>query len=65
MSKMKNKYYQNIRGICIIAVCLIHLLIKQEDIGLNYFNIILRTFLNFCVGIFVFFGWIFCKYRKS
>ncbi len=60
----KNKYFQDIRGICILAVILIHLMTKQEEEFLNSVNIILRTILNFCVGIFIFLSGYFMNIDK-
>ena len=60
----KNKYFQNIRGICILAVILIHLMTKQEEEFLNSVNIILRTILNFCVGVFIFLSGYFVNIDK-
>lgn len=50
----KKEYWQMIRGICIIAVILIHILTKSELDYINNFNIVLRVVLNFCVGLFIF-----------
>lgn len=60
----KNQYYQMIRGICIIAVIIIHLLSRQDNETINDFNIILRTLVNFCVGVFVFLSGYFVNTEK-
>lgn len=51
----KNLKIQEIRGICIICVILIHILSFSPNIDMyNQFNIIVRTIINFAVGIFLF-----------
>lgn len=60
----KNQYYQMIRGVCIISVIIIHLLSRQENEAINSFNIILRTVVNFCVGVFVFLSGYFVNIEK-
>ena len=60
----KNEYFQNIRGICIILVIAIHLLRQNEQGNVNDFNIILRTIMNFCVGIFIFLSGYFVNIKK-
>lgn len=53
--KEKNQFIQLVRGLCIIAVVLIHILFFSENNHfINHFNISIRTVINFCVAIFVF-----------
>ena len=60
----KNEYYQMIRGICIISVILIHVLDKQNDVYADGFNVIVRTIINFCVGIFIFLSGYFVNIKQ-
>lgn len=55
MEKGKRTYWQIIRGICILAVVLIHSFIGFEYIdGRDISYIIIRQFINFAVPTFVF-----------
>ena len=52
---MKNKFFQTVRGISIICVGLIHSLTEDKySFYNNELNIIIRTTINFAVGIFIF-----------
>lgn len=64
MVKQKNEYYQMIRGICIISVILIHVLSKQNNVYADSFNVIVRTIINFCVGIFIFLSGYFVNIKR-
>lgn len=64
MVKQKNEYYQMIRGVCIISVILIHVLAKQNDMYADSFNVIVRTIINFCVGIFIFLSGYFVNIKQ-
>ena len=51
----KRKYWQSIRGICILAVVLIHSLDGFDySTGYNVEFVILRQIINFAVATFVF-----------
>lgn len=58
---MKNRFFQFLRGICIICVVLIHLMWENVNEYINFFNIGLRSILNFCVAIFIFMSAYFIK----
>lgn len=54
MSNEKNIYWQSVRGICILAVVLIHSL---QCYDFNNGIVIIRQIINFAVAIFVFMAW--------
>ena len=60
----KNDYYQMIRGVCIISVIITHILGQKNDLCINSFNVIIRTLINFCVGIFIFLSGYFVNVKK-
>ena len=60
----KSKYFQCIRGLCIISVVTIHLLSEKESLSINNFNIVIRTIVNFCVGLFIFLSGYFVNIEK-
>lgn len=51
---MKNMYWQKIRGVCVLAVILIHVLYSQNILIYDISNIIIRSCINFVVAVFVF-----------
>ena len=60
----KNKLIQQIRGILIICVIIIHSISMSNDGNVNYINIIIRTLVNFTVGVFVFYVGYFIKKQE-
>ena len=59
---MKDQYFQTIRGLCIVCVVVIHSLLQDRlNIHNNEINIIIRTIINFAVGIFIFLSGYFIK----
>ena len=53
--KEKREYWQSVRGICILAVVLIHSLGEFDySTGYNVEFVILRQIINFAVATFVF-----------
>lgn len=55
----KNNYFQMIRGICIFLVIVIHVLPGNTNL-----NIIIRSFVNFAVGVFIFLSGYFVNTEK-
>ena len=56
--KEKREYWQSIRGVCILAVVLIHSLGEFDySTGYNSAFIILRQIINFAVATFPFIIW--------
>lgn len=51
---MKNKYWQQVRGICIISVILIHTLYFTDGLAANCINIMIRRIFNFATALFIF-----------
>ncbi|MGO2306112.1 MAG: acyltransferase [Providencia sp.] len=55
---MRNNYWDNWKGIAIIAVVSVHVLSKTSSFPLDSFNnlfgVFLRQFVNFCVALFFF-----------
>ncbi|MDU5440488.1 MAG: hypothetical protein E6109_14220 [Ruminococcus sp.] len=63
--KEKNIYWQSIRGICILAVIMIHCPTGQEySLGTYNTWIILRQIINFPVAIFIFLAGYFVNTEK-
>lgn len=61
----KNQYWQMVRGICILAVIMIHCPTGQDYTNYDYHAwIILRQFVNFPVAIFVFLAGYFMPQEK-
>lgn len=58
---MKNNYWQNIRGVCILAVILIHCLYTPYLSEYFIINIIIRKIVDFAVPLFIFMSAIFIK----
>lgn len=55
MSQGKSEYWQAIRGICILAVIMIHCPTGQEySINETYAWLVLRQIINFPVALFIF-----------
>lgn len=65
MEKGKNNYWQLIRGICILAVILIHTLYLTNSNYINISNIIFRRLVNFAVALFIFMAGYFTKIDKT
>lgn len=62
----KREYWQSVRGICILAVVLIHSLGGFDySAGYNTEFIILRQIINFAVAIFVFMSGYFVEYSVA
>ena len=61
MSNEKNIYWQSVRGICILAVVLIHSL---QCYDFNNGIVIIRQIINFAVAIFVFMAGYFVNIDK-
>lgn len=61
MSNEKNTYWQSVRGVCILAVVLIHSL---QCYGFNNGIVIIRQIINFAVAIFVFMAGYFVNVDK-
>lgn len=62
---MKNQFIQSIRGVCIICVVLIHSLMQDSyTVYNNEINIVIRTTINFAVGIFIFLAGYFIKINE-
>ena len=55
----KDNYYQQVRGICIILVILIHTLYITDNTNINNINIIIRRIINFATATFVFMSGLF------
>ena len=62
MSNEKNIYWQSVRGICILAVVLIHSL---QCYDFNNGIVIIRQIINFAVAIFVFMAGYFVNIDKA
>lgn len=69
---MKNMYWQKIRGVCVLAVILIHVLYSQNIVAYDISNIIIRKHINFVVAVFIFIAGYFVRidnikdfYRKK
>ena len=60
----KSKYFQSIRGVCILAVILIHSLQFSDNIMANYLFIGIRSCINFCVAVFIFMAGYFTNINK-
>jgi len=67
MPNKKNNTVQMVRGVCIISVILIHCVngmsYKYDKIS-YWYSIITRQFINFPVGVFIFFAGYFAKYEN-
>lgn len=61
MSNEKNIYWQSVRGVCILAVVLIHSL---QCYDFNNGIVIIRQIINFAVAIFVFMAGYFVNVDK-
>lgn len=59
---MKNQYYQQIRGLCIILVVMIHLPLGLDTGVSSFLWTGIRQIINFPVATFVFLSAYFCKY---
>ena len=62
MSNEKNIYWQSVRGICILAVVLIHSL---QCYDFNNGIVIIRQIINFAVAIFVFMAGYFKRFSAK
>jgi len=62
--KEKDKYFQQIRGICIICVIIIHCLTYNDNLMITNFNILTRIIINFAVAVFIFLSGYFTKSEK-
>jgi len=68
MAKAKNNFIQAVRGICIIAVILIHCINGKsysESSVAYWYGITMRQFINFPVSVFVFLAAYYSKYEDS
>lgn len=62
LKNSKDIFFQAVRGILIICVVFIHTLTENENLTFNNeLNIIIRTIINFAVGIFIFLSGYFIK----
>ena len=62
----KSQYWQTVRGICILAVIMIHCPSGQNYTELDYTAwIILRQFINFPVAMFIFLAGYFVTTKKT
>ena len=62
----KSQYWQIVRGICILAVIMIHCPSGQNYTGLDYTVwIVLRQFINFPVAMFIFLAGYFMTPEKT
>lgn len=65
MNKEKNYFMQEVRGVLIICVIVIHCLgYSRTNEMINYFNISVRTIVNFCVATFIFMAAYFVKQNE-
>lgn len=61
---MKNRYFQFLKGISIIAVILIHMINISESRFVNNINIVIRSIINFSVPLFIFISGYFVNTNK-
>ncbi len=61
---MKEVYFQKIRGILIFGVIFIHCVFKCNNVLDNCISIIIRTFCNLAVPIFIFLSAYFFNFQK-
>lgn len=64
VKKHRDLYWQFIRGICILAVILVHSLSINKEYNINIINISIRQILNFAVPVFVFMSGYFINIEK-